>query len=199
MERANAKLKFTSDIEEGTRILKSGGIIIFPTDTVWGVGCVFDNPMSIQKLYKIKKRGKGKPTSLLIPDTSWVGKLSVSSNKGLHDLTERFWPGALTIVVRAREGLVPKEILGGDGTVGLRLPNHHNLLKLLSLVGRPILGPSANFAGEKPPVKLQDIDPKFVSMADLVFVAKEGKGVPSTVVDATGKKLKILRAGAVTI
>ena len=179
-------------------IFIKGGIVVFPTDTVWGIGCIYNNKESIKRLYRIKKRQPDKPTSLLIPDISWLSRLA-DITKEQKIIISSHWPGALTVVVPAKEGIVKNAFVTKTGKVGIRLPNHKPLLKVLSIIKTPILGPSANFASQAPPTKISQLDPKLLELVDAVFIAKNGHGKESTVISLENKKITIIRDGAVKI
>ena len=179
-------------------ILVRGGIIVFPTDTVWGIGCIYNNKESVKRLYRIKKRLPNKPTSLLIPDISWLSRLAdITKDQGFF--VSSHWPGALTVVVPAKKEIAKNTFVSETGQVGIRLPNHKPLLKVLSIIKTPILGPSANFASQTPPTKISQLDPKLLELVDAVFIAKNGHGKESTVISLENKKITIIRDGAVKI
>ena len=183
-------------VRKAAEILKSGGIVIFPTDTVFGIGCILSDERAIERLYKIKKRPKGNPTLLLVKSLEQAKKIAEfeqTSNK----LANHFWPGPLTMVVKSKS-LVPKIILGEDGTAGLRVPNHEISLKLIELVGEPILAPSANFKGENAPSKLSEIDKRLLNLVDYVIELECGGEKPSTIVEVLGKNQRIIRTGPIT-
>src|SRR3989344_3900700 len=183
-------------VRKAAEILKRGGIVIFPTDTVFGVGCILSDEKAVERLYKIKKRPKEMPTLLLVKDLSQAEHF-VEFNNISKKLAKNFWPGPLTMVVKSKS-LVPKIILGEDGTVGLRVPNHEISLKLIELVGEPILAPSANFKGENAPSKLSEIDKRLLNLVDYVTEIECGGEKPSTVVEVLGKSHRIIRNGPIT-
>ncbi len=192
------KSKLTNDIDQIVRVFQNGGIVIFPTDTVWGVGCIASNQKAIKRLYSVKKRESGKPTSLLVGQKEWVDDLVDGILPEARELTHKYWPGGLTLIFKAKNG-VPASIMGKNGTVGIRMPNHPKLLEIINKLSGPILGPSANFAGEAPPNSVSDLDPELVKKVDLVLQGDVGKGLGSTIVDVTNKPFKILREGVVKI
>lgn len=192
------KSKLTKDTDKVIQAFQKGGIVIFPTDTVWGVGCIFNNPQAIKRLYEIKKRDAGKPTSLLIGQKKWVDDLADSVSSEVQEMVDRYWPGGLTLIFKANKN-APKTILGAGRTVGIRMPNHPKLLEIINKVGHPILGPSANFSGERPPNSVQDLDPDLIEKVDIVLEGEVGQGMGSTIVDVTNKPFKILREGVVKV
>ena len=175
------------NIDKAVEILRSGGVIIFPTDTVWGMGVAADNPAAIKKFYKIKKREKNKPTAILVADWAQAEKLG-EFDEETRQLAGRHWPGALTIVVPAK---------GGE-TVGLRVPNHAVTQELCRQV-EGILAGSANFTGESAPKRKEELDPELVKLVDLVVDGECGHQPASTVVDTTVEPWRIIRQGTVVI
>ena len=187
-------------MEEIANILNKGGIIIFPTDTAFGIGCRIDNQKAVEKLLKIKKRPLNQLTPVLVSNLEMAKKYIESIPKGVEEkLIRKFWPGALTIILKAKENLVPELVRGGGENLGVRIPNNKNLLKIIDLVGVPILGPSANFSQEKTPFSTEELDPNLIKLIDYVM---EGDSIiknVSTVIDCTSENWKILRQGAVRI
>lgn len=148
-------------------ILKNGGTILYPTDTIWGIGCDATNIEAINKIFEIKKRDKNKSMIIL-----------VESEKRLQDLVdvpEMAWEiidlseKPVTIVYDSPRGL-PKELLAEDGSIGIRLVKDDFCKKLISKLNRPLVSTSANFSGEKSPLKFADINPEII---DLVNFAVE--------------------------
>ena len=180
-------------------VLNQGGIVIFPTDTVWGIGCRIDRPASIDRLFTIRKR----PLIQAAPVLVYSGKIALtywnSPSKIVDTLKKKYWPGALTIVSPCKKELVYTSVRGGGSTIGLRMPNHKKLLEVIAGSGGAILGPSANFHGEKTPVDFDDLDPELVKLVDYVLPGKSSSGLASTVVDCSEENPKILRQGAVFI
>ncbi len=186
-----------NNTEKAIQSLESGGIVIFPTETVFGIGCLLKFPESIKKLYKIKQRDSSKPTLLLVKDLEASKKL-VLFNKLAVRLADSFWPGPLTICLPAAKP-VPEEVLGPDNTLALRVPDNDWLLSLLKAVDEPILGPSANLQGENPASKSDQIDKELVKLVDYVVDVEPGGSMPSTIVSfVNDKDYKILREGPIT-
>ena len=175
------------DINGAVEILRSGGIIIFPTDTVWGIGVAADNPVAIRKFYQIKKRETNKPTAILVANLEQAERLGQFSDE-VRRVAERYWPGAVTIVVPGRNG----------GTVGLRVPEDPVVQELCRQTGGIMAG-SANFAGEAAPMKREEISSELVKQVDLVVEGECGGQEASTVIDTTVKPWKILRQGLVKV
>ena len=176
-------------IKEAIAVLKKGGIVIFPTDTVYGIGCRFDDKDAISRLYKIKKTPIGQPFPILVTKLSQVEKL-VLINKTAEELIKKYWPGALTIILKSKNG---KE------QIGFRMPDSSLVKLLIDGLGEPLIGTSANFHGSSAPKSYEELDSAFAKLADFVLKGECQLGVESTVVDATSDVPKILRQGAIKI
>lgn len=150
-------------MEKALQTLKSGGTILYPTDTIWGIGCDATNIDAINRIFEIKKREKTKSMIIL-----------VESEKRLQDLVdvpEMAWEiidlseKPVTIVYDNPRGL-PKEILAEDGSIGIRLVKDDLCKKLISKLNKPLVSTSANFSGDKSPMKFSDINPEIISLVD---------------------------------
>lgn len=176
--------------------LRRGGIIIFPTDTVFGIGCRISDRKAIQRLYEIKRRKKGTPTLILVNNRQEAEKYGIF-NKKAKKLADIFWPGPLTLIIRAKNTL-PELIKGPNNTIGIRQPKHSIVNQLISYVKEPILAPSANFAGQPTPTKLSEIDKRLLNLVDYLLESKCGGTKPSTIVEALGRTHRIIRTEAIS-
>ncbi len=176
--------------------LSNGGVILLPTDTVWGLACDFENGDALRKLYGLK-RTEPRQTALLISDIDQLEGLNIELDGMAAKLAARFWPGALTIVVPAdspRLGLVA----GPDRTIGIRLPDCQRLQRLIRGYGRPLAASSANFTGQKSPRFLADVPSSIISGVDAVIEPEtHTSGIASAVVKCVGDGWRYLRAGAI--
>ncbi len=187
-------------IEEAVKILNQGGIVIFPTDTAFGIGCRMDNEEAIKRLFKIRNRPESQAVPVLVADLEMVKKYTAEVPEDvIENLIKPFWPGALTIVLNAKIEKVPPLVRGGGETVGIRMPNHAIILEIIRTVGVPILGPSANFHGENTPYEFKDLNPELISLVDYVVEGECPVKQTSTVIDCTKTPWEILRQGAVTV
>ena len=187
-------------IEKAIAILDQGGIIIFPTDTAFGIGCRIDRPEAIEKLYSIRKRPPTQPMSLLCNSAEMAVKyVTKIPEKVRSELMTEYWPGALTIVLPAQLEKVPGLVRGGGATVGLRVPDHEVPMTLITASGVPILGPSANFHGEPTPYQFSDVNPQLMYLADYIVPGVCTVSMESTVIDCSEDEWKIVRQGAVKI
>jgi len=190
-------MSWTNNLEQFAQIIKNGGVVIFPTDTVWGLGCSVERVDAIKKLYTIKQREPNKPTAILIGSSEQAEKYGVFNEQALS-LTKVHWPGALTVVVQATKA-VPLEIQGEQKTVGIRHPNFKFVEELTQLVGAGIVAGSANFSGGASPFKKEELDPELIKLIDAVYDGECGGQLPSTVVDCTVTPLKVMREGAIKL
>lgn len=188
-----------TNVKKAVNILNKGGIVIYPTDTAFGIGCRIDDVKAVDKLFKIRRRPISQAMPVLV--SSQEQALLYFDNPSLivRRLMKDYWPGALTIIYRCRQSLVYSPIRGGGDTIGLRMPNHETALALIKGTNVPILGPSANFHGAPTPYRLTDLDPELVKLADLVVPGQTSVGQASTVVDCTVEPYKIVRQGAVKL
>lgn len=180
-------------------VLNNGGIIIFPTDTAFGIGCRVDRPESIEKLFRIRKRPVAQATPVLVSSIEMARQYYKKVTPTVKKLMEAYWPGGVTIIDTCHEDKIPSLARGSGPTVGLRMPNNATALSIIEGVGVPILGPSANFHGEATPYDVADLDPALVSLVDLLVPGVCTLKKASTVIDCSVTPSKILRQGAVTI
>jgi L-threonylcarbamoyladenylate synthase len=183
-------------IKTAMEILKNGGIIAFPTDTVYGLGSSFFDPSGIEKLFIAKGRDFNKAIAVLISNLSQVDLLTGDFNSQANKLATRFWPGALTLVVKKLPSL--PDILSPTSTIGIRMPDSGFTRELISATG-PLATTSANLAGGKNPLTAKDVLEQLDNRIDLLIDGgKCPGGVPSTVVDCTQSKQVILRQGSIS-
>jgi L-threonylcarbamoyladenylate synthase len=187
-------------IEEAEKVLNNGVIIIFPTDTAFGIGCRIDSEEATARLFKIRNRPTNQPTPILVSDLEMVKEYADNvSEEVIQHLINPFWPGALTIILKAKINKVPLLVRGGTETVGVRMPGQLAMLELIKNVGVPILGPSANFHGAPTPYDFSSLDPKLTSLVDYVIEGECSVKNVSTVIDCTKNPWEILRQGAIQV
>lgn len=184
-------------LHEAIKKLNSGGIVIFPTDTVWGIGCRIDRPRSIERLYKIRQRPEMQAAPVLVSSIEQAKEYYLDLPKEVEELLKKYWPGGLTVVHKAKTEKIPSLVRAGQNTIGLRMPNQKDLLYLINKVGVPILGPSANFHGERTPTSFSELNQELIKLVDFVLPGECGSNQASTVIDCSTKPWKILREGAV--
>jgi len=177
-------------------VLKSGGVIAFPTDTFYGLGADPFNKTAVDKIYEIKNRDSKKPLLLLIDSPEKLDNLVEEPSEDSAKLIEKFWPGPLTILFKPKS-TIPKNIT--TGLLGLRQPGNAITRKLLSLLDHPLTAPSANLSGKNPATTAEQVEIQLGKKLDLVLDAGTCKGEePSTLVDATQKPVRLIREGAVS-
>ncbi len=186
-------------LDDAASVLEKGGVVVMPTDSVYGIGAAAKpgNP-GHARIFDIKRRDLSQTLPLLVADAAELGRLATDVPQWATGLAEKAWPGALTLVVRASEA-VPAEFCRTDGTVALRVPNSNLVRKLARRVG-PLAVTSANTHGMPAPATSDDIERRIAEAADLTLAAgPTPAGEASTIVDATGDEPKILRQGALVL
>lgn len=184
--------------KQAIKTLKKGRIVVFPTETAFGVGCRIDNKKAVRRLIKIRRREEGKPFLVLVSSLEMAKKYWQKLPTEIESLAKKFWPGPLTIVFFCKKQLVPSLVRAEGETLGTRMPPHKIALQIVEEVGVPILAPSANFSGGTTPYKFSDLNPELTKLVDFVLKAPCGKyKKPSTVIDCTKKLWQILRKGAI--
>jgi L-threonylcarbamoyladenylate synthase len=186
-------------VQKAIQIVNGGGIIIFPTDTAFGIGCRLDNHSAIDRLFSLRRRPISQATPVLVDSEAMALPFFDSPNNIVRHYMKTYWPGALTIVAPCHKNLVYSPVRGGGSTIGLRMPNHTIILDIIRGVGVPILGPSANFHGDPTPYRQKDLNAEFVGLVDFVVPGRCSVGLASTVVDCSSVPPKVLRQGAVAI
>lgn len=185
-------------LRRAANILKKGGLVAFPTETVYGLGAVWDNPSAIKALYRAKGRPADNPLIVHLAHPLELPLVTRDVPSSAITLIERFWPGPLTLVL-PRSPAVPALVCAGLPTVAIRMPAHQTALHLIRAVGRPVVAPSANLSGRPSPTRawhvLEDLSGKIDAV---IHSAACPVGLESTVLDLTGSSPVLLRPGAVT-
>lgn len=188
------------DLKQAIEIIKQGGIVIYPTDTAFGIGCRIDNEKSIERLFEIRKRPPQQATPVLFDSIERVKEFVLPFDEKVEALMKKHWPGALTLVLPCRVKKVPSFVRGGGPNLGVRIPDHETILGLISGADVPILGPSANFHGDPTPYEYLALDNELIKLVDFVLTGKtKGYGIASTVLDASKNPWEIIRQGQVKL
>jgi L-threonylcarbamoyladenylate synthase len=186
-------------IIEAAKIMLSGGTVIFPTDTVYGLGCDATNESAIRKIFKMKGRDESKPLAIIVRDLEMIKKVASFDRKVERALAE-ILPGAVTIVLWKKYRL-PEILTANEQTIGIRIPDYKLTHLLAENMGRPFVATSANVSGEQATTEIGKVIRYFEKSffkPDLILDAGELKCCePSTVLDLTGQKPKITRIGPV--
>lgn len=186
-------------LEGAARIIKSGGTVVFPTETVYGLGANGLDSASVKKIFEAKGRPSDNPMILHISDMEMLSEIALKISTKAKMLIERFWPGPLTMVFE-KSDKVPYEATGGLDTVAVRMPSHPAALKLISLSGLPIAAPSANISGRPSPTKSMHVVEDLDGKVDMILSGDDSKiGLESTVIDLTEDNPVLLRPGSITV
>jgi len=184
-------------IKAAADCLKSGGIIAIPTDTVYGIGADPFNPDAVQKLYTLKGRPEEKPIPLVLGTVEDVEKVAQNLPRFFFHLTDKFWPGGLTIIVESKN-LLPQLTAGGT-TVGLRIPNQPLLLEILQEFGGPLAITSANLSGQPAATSPREFGQELSSKIDFIVDGGQTPGpIPSTVYDISVLPPQVRREGVIS-
>ncbi len=180
-------------------VIRRGGTVAFPTETVYGLGSDALNPEAVMKIFKAKNRPLDNPIIVHICRFRDVNLLASNIPRRLDILAERFWPGPLTVILKASD-IVPRVTTGGLDTVAVRMPRHRVALALIRESGTPIAAPSANLAGRPSPTSDRHVIEDLAGRIDVILAAGSTPvGVESTVIDMTGKTPTVLRPGGVPV
>lgn len=184
------------DLSEAIEALRKGQVIVYPTDTLYGLGADIFNKAAVEKVFKIKKRKKTSPLPVAVANISEIEKIAFIDSKS-KNLIRKFLPGKLSIILKKKD-IVSDLVTAGLNKVAIRIPNNKIALDLLSKFG-PLTSTSANIHGEKPLFNIEDIRFRFC-VSDISVYIDGGvlDGKPSTIVDLTEKPFKIVRLGAIT-
>lgn len=186
-------------IKKAAEIIKKGGLVAFPTETVYGLGADALNPKAVRRIYAAKGRPADNPLIVHVADKDQIYRLAKKLPEKAKDLIRKFFPGPLTIVLEKNE-VVPDETTAGLHTVAIRMPSHRIALALIKQSGTPIAAPSANKAGRPSPTKAQHVLEDLNGEVDLIIDGGATEvGLESTVVDLTMKPPQILRPGGITV
>ena len=187
------------DIEAAAAILRAGGLVGIPTETVYGLGANGLDPAAVRRIFEAKGRPQDNPLILHIPDPSWLERYCRDVPAAARRLAEQFWPGPLTMIL-PRRALVPDEVTCGLETVGVRCPDHPVTLAIIRAAGVPVAAPSGNRSGRPSPTcarhMLEDMEGRIQAVVD---GGPCGVGVESTIVDLTLPVPRLLRPGGLPL
>ncbi|WP_300359580.1 L-threonylcarbamoyladenylate synthase [Fusobacterium sp.] len=181
--------------------LKNGKLIIYPTDTVYGVGGVITNEETIKNIYKAKDRSFSSPLIALVSSADKIEDIAFINEKNrkkIEILIKEFWPGGLTIILESKS-IVPPIMISNGKTVGVRMPDHEIALKIIESAGGILPTTSANISGEKTPRSFEELDEEFKNRIDIIVDGGVCPiGTASTIIDMSNENIKILREGAIS-
>jgi len=183
-------------IYKAAEFLENGGVVIFPTDTIYGFLALTGNKKAVNKIYRIKKRSKTKPLPIFVKDSRMAKDLAEINDKQLKILKNK-WPGKYTFVLSLKKieaGPLSNLVKMGGGTIALRIPKYKPLNDLLKKINKPLSQTSVNVSGQEPLIKSSGIELQFKNQKILFIDAGNlKKSKPSKVLDLTGDKIKFLR------
>jgi L-threonylcarbamoyladenylate synthase len=187
-----------NNLRKASNIVKNGGLIVYPTDTVYGLGCNPFDVQAVERIFETKGERKDKPLPILSSDIKCIQKIT-HLNETAMKIAEKFWPGALTLILPKKPSL-PDIVTCGLGSVGVRIPNHPVALKLINLCDGLLVGTSANKTGHKPSKTAQEAAEQLGEQVDVILDAGPTPlRRESSVLDLTSKKPKMLREGPIKL
>jgi len=185
------------EIKLAVELLKRGGIVAYPTDTVYGLGSDIFLEDAVLRIYQAKKRPLDLPLPVLISNDIELGLVARDISQLAHYYINKFWPGALTLVLY-KSKLVPDLVTANTNKIALRMPNHSIPLTIIRELGKPIIGTSANISGQPNPISDMEVAVQLRDNVDLVIHGGRCTGAESTIIDVTGEKPFIIRSGAIS-
>jgi len=186
-------------LEKAAELIKQGKIVVFPTETVYGIGTNGLDENAVKRLFEVKQRPLNKPISLLVSNMEMVELIAKDITETEYKIMEKFLPGPLTIILKKKD-IVPDIVTAGQDTVGVRMPSGEIARKLVEMAGVPIAAPSANISGEPSGTNLQNIKKYFEGNVDFYIDGGESElGFASTIVQVIDGKPQILRQGNITL
>lgn len=183
----------TADIESVAKALRTGQLAIFPTDTIYGIGCVATDASAVKNLVRVRGRDTGKPLIILLASEQDLHLVAKEIAPSVRHLMRQFWPGPLTIILPAIDSL-PEEVTAGTGTVAVRVPGNALTRELILAVGAPLVAPSANHPGQQPAQSAVEARETFPDIT-LLDGGPADTGVPSTIIAL--RPLRIIREGRI--
>ncbi len=187
----------TINLERAVGVLKNGGVVAIPTDTLFGLAADVFNTAAVDRIFAIKGRPEGLALPVLVSGWEQVQRIAENLPSQASVLADRFWPGALTLVIRKAPGL-PDRLTAGGPTVAVRMPDHPAPIELIDGLGGPVTGTSANISGSADLLTLAELTAELEGRVDYVVTdGPEPRGTASTVIDITSGQLKLLREGAI--
>ncbi len=176
---------------EALKFLNNGGVVIFPTDTVYGFLADASNKKAVEKIFKIKKRPKSKPLAVFVKDIKMAKELA-EITKDQEKVLKKYWPGKYTFVLNSK---IKNNLITKNSTIAIRIPDYKPLNKLLKKINKPLAQTSVNISGDDAFLKSKDIIERFGKVKDLLFLDAGNlkKSKPSKIIDLTENKIKFLR------
>ena len=184
-----------SQYKKASKILQNGGLIAFPTETVYGLGVIFDNEQSYERLINVKRRPPEKPFTLMCGSLDDIKKYAYV-NELAQKLIDAFMPGQFTIILKAKENL-PRWVVSKEGNVGIRISDDKFVQNLIIETGKPLLVPSANRSGENPCHTSNEVKDSLGNYLDAIIIGESVSNIPSTIV-FVDDSVHIIRLGEIS-
>lgn len=182
-----------NEIDQAVQILKNGGIIVYPTDTIYGLGCDILNKKAVNKIYQLKKREKQKPMSIICADFKEAGKYAYLSDYAFR-IFKKTLPGPYTFILKAKNK-TPQSFIAKNKTVGIRIPDNKICLALAKALGNPIISTSLNISGQNVLTNPSQMSKELKNKIDLIIAGKTLGQEASTVIDLTNNPASLVRQG----
>ena len=193
----NSAVSIQQQVEQATTILKQGGIVACPTDTVYGVVAAINIEPAVERIYQIKGRPRSQALPILLADKSQMVDVAKIVPLLAWRLADKFWPGALTMVLLKAES-VSNIVTGGGKTVAVRMANHPMPIAIIRGLGVPIVGTSANLSGHPSALTAEEVRTQIGDRVDMIIDGGRCPGgIESTIVDLSGEEPRIIRQGAI--
>ncbi len=186
-----------NELEKVASLIKSGKVVCFPTDTVYGVGVIYDNQEAIKNMKIAKGRDENKPFPMMVCDYEQISEVAIV-DENIKKIVHKFTPGALTLVMRKNDS-VKQYVTNGKDTIAIRIPDNKFILDLLKLVGKPMLVTSANLSDYPSCNNINEVLKQLDNRVDAIVNGECGTGVASTIIDVTDNKIKLLRMGTISL
>ena len=185
------------EVEKVANLIKDGKVVCFPTDTVYGVGVIYDNVDAIKQMKIAKGRDENKPFPMMVCDYEQMSTVA-KVDENIKKIVDKFTPGALTLVMRKNEN-IEDYVTNGKDTIAIRIPDNKFILDLLKLVGKPMLVTSANLSDHPSCTTMIQVLSQLDNRVDAIVEGECGTGVASTIIDVTNKEIRMLRVGTITL
>ncbi|MCI9366449.1 MAG: threonylcarbamoyl-AMP synthase [Clostridia bacterium] len=198
MEYIKLSKENQKDIKKVIDTLNKNGVVILPTDTVYGIAADASNEEAVRKIYEVKHRKFTKPCNILVSNIDMIRKVTKNVSPEEEKIMKKYFPGALTMIFDKNDK-IPNIVTANLDTIGIRMPNNKFLLELIEKYGKPIVATSLNLAGEESYTNVEKIEKTLKNNVDLIVDGGETKiGIPSTIIKIEDKKIRILREGPIT-
>lgn len=189
--------KSLNEFQQAKEALYKHGVIAFPTETVMGLGVLYNDRIAYDKLNEIKRRPEDKPYTLMVKDVNDISEYALIDER-TQRVIDAFMPGSITILVPVKEDAVPEYVTHGTGIIGIRVPENKEALEVLKEAKLPLLVPSANRSGEKPALSDKEVKEIFGDEVDYVVSGQAKLAKPSTIVSLVSGEVKVLREGPIS-